>query len=165
LPLMPVVEETAALPSTGAEEGGAGSFSSMLAGLRVLVVEDESNMRELMTCILGEAGAEVRVATVAREGFEIFERWRPDVLVSDIGLPGEDGYALIRKIRALPVDRGGQTPAAALTAFADQHAREQTLSAGYQVHISKPFQPTSFKETVARLGSLGRYKRASVPYE
>ena len=161
LPLMPVVEETAALPSTGAGEGGAGSFSSILAGLRVLVVDDESDMRELIKCILGEAGAEVRVATVAREGFEIFEQWRPDVLVSDIGMPDEDGYALIRKIRALPVDQGGQTPAAALTAYADQHAREQTLSAGYQVHISKPVQPTSFKEMVARLGSPGGYKRAT----
>ncbi|MDI1431178.1 response regulator [Polyangium sorediatum] len=156
LPLMLGGEETAGLPKAGAEERGRGPFPSLLAGLRVLVVDDESDMRELMKCILGEAGAEVRVATVAREGFEIFERWRPDVLVSDIGLPGEDGYALIRKIRELPVDQGGRTPAAALTAYADQHTRERTLSAGYQVHIAKPVHPTSFKEMVARLGQPRR---------
>ena len=156
LPLMLGGEETPLVPKAGAGERGAGSFPSILAGLRVLVVDDESDMRELMKCILGEAGAEVRVATVAREGFEIFERWRPDVLVSDIGLPDEDGYALIRKIRSLPVDQGGRTPAAALTAYADQHTRERTLSAGYQVHIAKPVHPTSFKETVARLGQPRR---------
>jgi CheY-like chemotaxis protein len=165
LPLVPVVEETAAPLSTGPGSGGDGSFSSILAGLRVLVVDDDADMRELMTCLLGGAGAEVRVATVAQEGFEVFEQWRPHVLVSDIGLPGEDGYALIRRIRVLPVERGGQTPAAALTAYADQHACEQTLSAGYQVHIPKPVESTPFIEVIARLGSHGRSKQASVPYE
>lgn len=105
-------------------------------------------------CILEEGGAQVRVATAAREGFEMFRQWRPEILVSDIGLPDESGYALIREIRALPADQGGQTPAVALTAHVDQHAREQALSAGYEVHISKPLEPTTFMKVVARLGSV-----------
>ena len=153
LPLMPVVEETATPPLAGAGEGGVGLLPSMLTGLRVLVVDDDSDVRELLTCILGEAGAEVRVAAAAREGLELLQEWRPDVLVSDIGLPDESGYALIRAVRALPVNQGGQTPAIALTAYADQRARKQALSAGYEMHIPKPVERTTLMNVVARLGT------------
>ncbi|WP_437746673.1 response regulator [Sorangium sp. So ce1504] len=156
LPLMPVVEETATPPLAGAGEGGVGLLPSMLTGLRVLVVDDDSDVRELLTCILGEAGAEVRVAAAAREGLELLQEWRPDVLVSDIGLPDESGYALIRAVRALPVNQGGQTPAIALTAYADQRAREQALSAGYEMHIPKPVERTTLMNVVARLGTRDR---------
>jgi signal transduction histidine kinase/ActR/RegA family two-component response regulator len=157
LPLMPVVEEAALSARAGSRGGGGNPFSPTLAGLHVLVIDDEPDMRELMTCMLTRVGAEVRVAAEAEGGFEIFEQWRPDVIVSDIGLPGEDGYALIRRIRALPVDRGGQTPAAALTAYVGQGACERTLSEGYQVHISKPAEPTELIKVIAGLASRGRH--------
>jgi CheY-like chemotaxis protein len=77
--------------------------------------------------------------------------------VSDIGLPDEDGYALIQRIRALPIDRGGQTPAAALTGYADQGTRERTLSAGYQVYVAKPVETTTLMDVIAGLASRGRH--------
>ena len=76
--------------------------------------------------------------------------------MSDIGLPDESGYALIRAVRALPVNQGGQTPAIALTAYADQRAREQALSAGYEMHIPKPVERTTLMNVVARLGTRDR---------
>ncbi|AUX41828.1 uncharacterized protein SOCE26_032530 [Sorangium cellulosum] len=153
LPLMPAAEEAAVPARAGAREGGEGACSPALSGLRVLVIDDEPDMRELMTSILERTGAEVRAAATAWEGFEMVEPWRPHVIVSDIGLPGDDGYALIRKIRALPVDRGGKTPAVALTARAGQHAREQTLSEGFEVHVSKPVEPSALIDVIARLAS------------
>ena len=155
LPLLPDVEVAAAAPSASPRNAGIGSASSVLAGLRVLVVEDDLDVGELITSIMAALGAVVRVATAAQEGFEIFVQWRPDVVVSDIGLPGEDGYALIRRIRALPVDRGGQTPAAALTAYVGEDARERALSAGYQVHVPKPFDPDALVAVITKLMSGG----------
>ncbi|XXT23360.1 response regulator [Sorangium sp. So ce429] len=156
LPLIPAVERPAAPGLAAAGAGRDGAPSRALAGMRVVVVDDEPDMRELMTRLLAGAGAEVRVAGVARDGFDLVEPWRPDVIVSDIGLPGEDGHALIRRIRALPAERGGKTPAVALTAYAGQGAREQTLSEGYQVHIAKPVDPATLIEVIASLAALGR---------
>lgn len=156
LPLMPAAEQPAAPGPAGARRGGEAAPARALAGLRIVVIDDEPDMRELMVRLLAGAGAEVRVAGVAREGFDLVEPWRPDVIVSDIGLPGEDGHALIRRIRALPAERGGKTPAVALTAHAGQSAREQTLSEGYQVHIAKPVDPATLIEVIASLASLGR---------
>ncbi|WP_081426403.1 response regulator [Sorangium cellulosum] len=156
LPLVPAVEQHAAPGTAGARRGDEEAPARALAGMRVVVIDDEPDMRELMTRLLAGAGAEVRVAGVAREGFELVEPWRPDVIVSDIGLPDEDGHALIRRVRALPAERGGKTPAVALTAHAGQGAREQTLSEGYQVHIAKPVDPATLIEVIASLASLGR---------
>ncbi|WP_437970702.1 response regulator [Sorangium sp. So ce260] len=156
LPLLPVVEAPAAT-GIGLARGGRGAAASpVLAGMRVLVIDDAPDMRELMACLLSGAGAEVRVAGVAREGFDLVEPWRPDVIVSDIGLPGEDGHALIRRIRQLPAERGGKTPAIALTAYAGQSARDRTLSDGYQVHIPKPVDPATLIEVIARLAHPDR---------
>ncbi|HTN86863.1 MAG TPA: response regulator, partial [Sorangium sp.] len=156
LPLIPAVDRPAAPCLAAAGSGRDGASSRALAGMRVVVVDDEPDMRELMTRLLAGAGAEVRVAGVARDGFDLVEPWRPDVIVSDIGLPGEDGHALIRRVRALPAERGGKTPALALTAYAGQGAREQTLSEGYQVHIAKPVDPATLIEVIASLAALGR---------
>jgi signal transduction histidine kinase len=156
LPMMPPVNKTAAAPPVGTSEGDDGSCASMLSGVRVLVIDDEPDARELVMHLLTMADAEVRMASATQEGFEILEQWRPDVLVSDIGLPGEDGYVLIRRIRALPADRGGQTPAAALTAYAGQEAHAQALSAGYQLHIPKPIDRTAFLAAIAALAGRGR---------
>src|SRR5262249_50757337 len=89
-----------------------------LEGLRVLVVDDESDTREILSIILTQCGAELRTASNAGDALELLKNWKPDVLVSDVGMPGEDGYLLISRVRALGPDDGGRTPAVALTGYA-----------------------------------------------
>jgi signal transduction histidine kinase len=125
--------------------------SPMLKGLNILIVDDESDTRDLICTILGKCGAMVSAAGSAAEALEIIERWRPDILVSDIGMPGGDGYELIRKIRALTPEKGGSIPAAALTAYAKAEDRERVLSAGFQVHLAKPIEPAELISIVASL--------------
>ena len=120
-----------------------------LPGLKVLVVDDQADARELVARILTDCKAEVRLAGGAVEALQILETWRPDVLVSDIGMPDMDGYALLERIRALPADRGGRTPAIALTAFARSEDRTRALHRGFQVHVSKPVEPAELVATVA----------------
>jgi PAS domain S-box-containing protein len=122
-----------------------------LKGLRVLVVDDELDARELIRVVLTGRDAEVVMAGSAVEALAEMERQRFDVLVSDIGMPGMDGYALISKIRQLPVERGGRIPAVALTAYAGVEDRMRALSAGYQIHIPKPVEPAELTTVVANL--------------
>ena len=122
-----------------------------LAGLRILLVDDEPDAREVVAAILGAAGAEVASAASARAALEMIREWNPDVLVSDIGMPGEDGYELIRKVRALPPEGGGRVPAIALTAFARTQDRLKVISAGYQMHVPKPVEPVELATVVASL--------------
>jgi CheY-like chemotaxis protein len=112
-----------------------------LAGVRVLVVEDDADTRDVLTLVLNEAGAEVTVAASAAEGLQKLEAERPDVLLSDIGLPDRDGFDLIRQVRALPPERGGHTLAAALTAYARSEDRLRALAAGFHSHLVKPVEP------------------------
>jgi PAS domain S-box-containing protein len=109
-----------------------------LRGIRILVVDDEPDARETLQQILEHCNGEVLAVGSAAEALRTLEAWRPDVLLSDIGMPGEDGYELIRKVRALPPERGGWTPAAALTAFARGEDRRRALRAGFQMHVAKP---------------------------
>jgi PAS domain S-box-containing protein len=133
------------------------SFDSVaLNGVRVLVVDDEPDARELIGTVLNGSGAEVQTASSAAEGFELFRRLRPHVLVSDIGMPDEDGYSFIRRIRALAPGEGGQVPALALTAFAREGDRTKALSAGYTTHIGKPVNPEALASAVANLAVLAR---------
>lgn len=133
----------------------------MLEGVRVLVVEDEQDAREVLTIALRQCGAEVMSAGSAAEALEILRGERtPDVLVSDIEMPGEDGYALIRKVRALEEERGGRVPAAALTAYARSEDRMRALSAGFQVHIPKPVEPAELVAVVASLSGRTSLVRA-----
>jgi PAS domain S-box-containing protein len=122
-----------------------------LAGLRILLVDDEPDAREVVAAILGAAGAEVASAASARAALEMVRELNPDVLVSDIGMPGEDGYELIRKVRALPPEGGGRVPAIALTAFARTQDRLKVISAGYQMHVPKPVEPVELATVVASL--------------
>jgi signal transduction histidine kinase/CheY-like chemotaxis protein len=126
---------------------------SALNGLRVLVVDDESDARQLISHFIARRGAQVKTCGSAREALEMLEQWRPDVLLSDIGMPGEDGYSLINKVRALPPERGGNTPAAAFTAYAREEDRERALAAGYQMHIAKPVSSAQLLSTLAHLAA------------
>jgi len=99
--------------------------------------------------LLERCGSEVRSSTSAAQALEIIERWQPNLLISDIGMPHEDGYALIRKVRALPAERGGQIPAVALTAYAGAEDRKRALEAGYQMHLPKPVDPAELTTAVA----------------
>ena len=123
-----------------------------LDGLRVLVVDDEFDARTLLTAMLERCGAQVIAVGSAREGIESVESWKPDVLIADIGMPVEDGYGLIRRVRALPKEHGGQIPALALTAYARTEDRVRALSEGYQVHLAKPVDRAELAAVVAGLG-------------
>jgi PAS domain S-box-containing protein len=122
-----------------------------LKGVRVLVVDDDPDTRDLILQILGEHHAEVRTASSTVEALAEFARGQPMVLVSDIGMPQEDGYVLIQKVRQLPQERGGSVPALALTAFAGADDCTRAHLAGYQMHLAKPVKPSELVEHVARL--------------
>jgi len=115
------------------------------------VVDDDWDSRELVTVVLKASGAEVVSVTSAIEALRELALRRFDVLLSDIGMAEMDGYALISQIRQLPAERGGKIPAAALTAYAGIENQRRALSAGYQVHISKPIGPSELITAVARL--------------
>ncbi|MFN6568932.1 ATP-binding protein [Dendronalium sp. ChiSLP03b] len=122
-----------------------------LNGLRVLVVDDEPDALQLLTTILGQYGAQVMAVASALEALVALQQFHPDVLVSDIGMPQEDGYMLIRKLRALSQEEGGRIPAIALTAYAKAEDRTQALMAGFQLHVPKPVNPTELVTVVANL--------------
>ena len=135
--------------------------SPSLAGLRVLVVEDEPDGRELLVETLERAGAKVEASASAREALASLATTRPDVLVSDIGMPGEDGYSLVRKIRELPAEKGAEMPALAVSAYARDEDRVRALSAGFQEHIAKPFEPAHLVSVIARLAESSLSPRAA----
>ncbi|HEY0171217.1 MAG TPA: PAS domain-containing protein [Pyrinomonadaceae bacterium] len=122
-----------------------------LEGVKVLAVDDESYGRRFITEVLRRCGAEVVAVSSAGEAFELIQTWRPHVLLSDIGMPGADGYVLIGRVRALPEELGGSTPAAALTAYAGAEDRARVLSSGYQRHVAKPVEPAELAAVVANL--------------
>jgi PAS domain S-box-containing protein/excisionase family DNA binding protein len=127
-----------------------------LKGLRVLIVDDEEDARDLIRTVLMQCGAETLTASSAVEALSVIEKERPDVLVCDIGMPGEDGYTLIGRVRELAAGRGGNVPAVALTAYAREEDRRRALGAGFQVHVSKPIEPSELVQVVARLAGRVR---------
>lgn len=131
--------------------------------IRVLIVDDEPTANEALKALLESCGAEVRVAASAAQAIQVFDVWKPDVLLSDIAMPEEDGYALIRKIRARTLEQGGDTPAAALTAYAKIEDRVNILSAGFQMYLSKPADPSEVIAVVASLASRHRRALADIP--
>ena len=127
-----------------------------LAGVKVLLVDDEADSREMAIELLTDYGAQAIGASSAQEALAVIRTWRPDVLISDIGMPFEDGYDLIRKVRALDQHEGGGIPACALTGWGAMREAERALAAGFQVHISKPVDSERLMATIYRLakGSL-----------
>ncbi|MBD1883824.1 ATP-binding protein [Microcoleus vaginatus] len=142
------------------EAKGRFQASPTLEGLQILVVEDEADALELLSTILEKYGADVMAVASVKEALTIIETATdrsPDVLVSDIGMPDEDGYSLIRKLRQLEVQRGGRLPAIALTAYARNDDRQQSLLAGFQMHLTKPVDAAELVAVVASL--TGRTSR------
>jgi CheY-like chemotaxis protein/two-component sensor histidine kinase len=151
LPAAPA-EEPAASPSTS--DGAEVEPAVRLSGIKVLVVDDDPAARELVSAVLERHGAEVRGVESALEGFDALRGWRPNVLVADIGMPGEDGYSFLRRVRALPGTEGGRTPAAALTAYARPADRERAIEAGFHAHLSKPVLPAELAIVVSQLARM-----------
>lgn len=134
-----------------AADGIADISLGRLDNIRVLLVDDEPTANEALQALLDSCGAEVRVAGSAIQALQTLDVWKPDVLISDIAMPEEDGYALIRKIRARSQEQGGNIPAAALTAYAKIEDRVSILAAGFQMYLSKPADPSELIAVVASL--------------
>ncbi len=159
LPLLPVRREPASdAPRVhpAARTGVSKDCPPELADLRVLLVDDEADSRELLNLVLDLCGAQVTTANSAAEAFGAFQREKFDIIVSDIGMPEEDGFSLISRIRNLPNERGGDVPAIALTAYARSEDRVQALRAGFQMHVAKPVEPSELAVVVANLAGRMR---------
>ncbi len=127
---------------------------TLLEGLRILIVDDHRDTLEGLAAVLEMSKAEVRATSSAAEALEALRAWRPDVIVSDIGMPEEDGYSLIRKVRNMRPEEGGTTLAIALTGYASSEEVERASSAGFQVHLPKPAEPSILVNTIAQLCGL-----------
>ncbi|HEU4509321.1 MAG TPA: response regulator, partial [Pyrinomonadaceae bacterium] len=122
-----------------------------LDGIHILLVEDDDDSRKLLGTMLKRYGARVTSTKSAAEALNVFADEPPDLMVSDIGMPDEDGYQLMRKIRARPKEQGGLAPAIALTGYASRKDRERALDAGYQQHMAKPIEQTELIAAIAAL--------------
>jgi signal transduction histidine kinase/CheY-like chemotaxis protein len=155
LPL--TVVHAAREPKVERRHAASGASQTMLhqpmrmSGIKVVVVDDEPDARTLLRRLLEDCNAEVHTAETADEAVALVQAERPHVLISDIGMPGEDGYGLIRRVRALSADTGGHTPAVALTAYARAEDRVTAIVAGFQHHLSKPVEPNELIAVVASL--------------
>lgn len=138
--------------------GTTRATPARLDGLSVLLVDDNADGRQVLTIVLQIAGAKVEAVGSVQEALSAFNGFRPDVLVSDIGMPDEDGYALIRHVRARDVDHGGNTPAIALTGYVSSEERARLLAAGFQAHVHKPVEPAEIVAVIASLATLWRQR-------
>ena len=152
IPIAPLRTTTIEMPAA-AEPRAASELTCppALKGLRILVVDDEEDARELLRSVLELCEAEVLVASDGRGAFDLLRTQRPDVLVTDIGMPEQDGYVLIDRVRALAPEAGGRTPAVALTAYARAEDRTKALSRGFNHHVAKPVNPSELLVVIASL--------------
>ena len=158
LPLM-IAKRADETNRDGQNESQAGDVPR-LNGVRVLIVDDERDAREMLCVMLEQRGVEARMAGSASEAFRTLQAWKPDVLVSDVGMPGEDGYALIAKVRALTPELGGHVPAVALTGYAGPEDSQRLTSAGYNICVAKPVEFAELVRTVASLTGHSAAKTA-----
>jgi signal transduction histidine kinase/CheY-like chemotaxis protein len=147
--LMEVPAEGGVSGPSPAAAADSRTVLTRLDGVRVLAADDDAEGLALVQTILTRAGADVRTSLSASEALDLFDEWRPDVLVCDIEMPGEDGYSLIRKVRARSTDDGGRTPAIALTAYGRPQDRVRALAAGFNMHIPKPVDPGELTTIIA----------------
>jgi signal transduction histidine kinase/CheY-like chemotaxis protein len=162
LPITAVNEQTWEARSNAEQMGGHAQLNGAggLSGVHVLVVDDHPDARELLSMVLTYAGAEVVTAASAAKALEMLARRKPDVLVADIGMPEEDGFALLSRVRSLSSEEGGNIPAIALTAYATEDDRRRALDAGFEEHFPKPVEPS---ELVAVVASLARRAVSNLP--
>jgi CheY-like chemotaxis protein/anti-sigma regulatory factor (Ser/Thr protein kinase) len=144
LPQLPAAAQTSL-------QEGATKPVSALTGLRLLVVDDDTDTRELVTFLLQQAGAAVTAVASAAEALQVFEQVHPELLLSDIGMPEIDGHELIQQVRSRPPEQGGQVPAIALSAYASELDQQQALKLGFQQHLSKPIEPDALIAAIAAL--------------
>jgi CheY-like chemotaxis protein len=163
-----ITAHDAAAPPAGAPSSAPASSGTRvpraLEGLHILIVEDDDDTREMVRIIFFNAGASVQCAASAADGYRAFYANHPQLLVSDIGMPDEDGYSLMRRIRALQCCEGGDIPAVALSAFTRPEDRMLALRSGFTLHISKPVRPPDLVAAVATVAALiehrGSHRRA-----
>ncbi len=154
LPLVAVKEDAAALyEERRGEVKSPAPLGDDLGGLHVLVVDDQEDGRTLISTVLELRGAQVTLASSSAEALEKLGDARPDVIVSDIGMPNEDGYTLMRKIRERPAEEGGEIPAVALTAYARPQDKAMVLDSGFQIHVPKPVDPMELVAIVSNLAN------------
>ncbi|HZH04544.1 MAG TPA: ATP-binding protein, partial [Myxococcaceae bacterium] len=161
LPVSVALRRDVEVPLALRESARMGAFECppQLDGVHVLVVDDEEDARELVRTLLEGCRARVTTAASAQEGLTLLHSERPDLLVSDVGMPGEDGYAFIGQVRALGSKQGGETPAVALTAYARAEDRTRVLLAGFSTHVPKPVEPLELLAVLASLvGRTGAAK-------
>ncbi|MEG4251762.1 response regulator [Microcoleus sp. Pol10D4] len=123
----------------------------ILTGVKVLGVDDEPDNRQFLMLALQQCGATATAAASAAEAIDILQQSPPDILVSDIGMPVEDGYSLIRKVRSSASDKIKRLPAVALTAYASEEDRDRAIATGYNEHLTKPIEPAHFATVLAKL--------------
>jgi CheY-like chemotaxis protein len=140
-----------AIAASGAPARTAAAGTPSLQGVRVLVVDDDRVAVDLTREILMRAGAQVWGCAAGSDVLPMLRQWHPDVLVSDIEMPNQDGHSLIRRVRALEADHGGKTPAVALSAYSRPEDRIRSLMAGFNLHVSKPVEPSELVTVVASL--------------
>jgi CheY-like chemotaxis protein len=148
-------ERPDAVGSVRAEPQAPAALPPSLGGVRVLVVDDEPDARELVFTVLELAGATVEMAGSAAEALTMLRRQPPDVLVSDLGMPDEDGFELMRQVRALGPERGGAVPAIALSAYTRGEDKMRAAAAGFDSHVSKPVSADDLVAAIARLVDRG----------
>jgi CheY-like chemotaxis protein len=150
---LPRLEEAAEVPAEPAPVALAPDDPGLrrLEGLRILAVDDDAEVREVLNVTLRAQGAQVVTAASALQAFQVLERERPDLIVCDIGLPRTDGYVFMERLRTWTVEDGGAIPALALTAYASRDDAARALAAGFQMHVPKPLAPAVVIDALARL--------------
>lgn len=151
LPLALASRDRSSVPDALRRNGMALDPATALEGISVLIVEDDADSRDLLAMVLASRGAGVTAVETVREALGVAREARPDVIVCDLAMPGEDGFAFIRTLRSSPADEAAAIPALALTAYARLEDRDRALRAGFQLHMSKPVEPRDFVDAVARL--------------
>jgi CheY-like chemotaxis protein len=154
LPIIPVRDARSRVPVNASAPGTSPAPVSSLEGLSVLVVDDDQENRDVVAAHLESHHAHVLTAASAAQAFDLLQREHVDVLVTDVAMPGEDGYSLIRRIRASRAAETATIPAAALTAFAREEDRQRALQSGFQLHLAKPVDAGSLVAAVATLSRV-----------
>jgi CheY-like chemotaxis protein len=138
---------------SGAEKFDSADNHVKVKGLRILIVDDETDTLDLLVAALGQKGVEVKAETRVKDALETIKEWQPDIIVSDIAMPEEDGYSLIKKLRDLPSEQGGAIPAIALTAYVGVKERTRVLESGFQMYVPKPVEPSELLSAIANFTS------------